>query len=256
MALSSKDKTRLYHDLGTMLKSGFHLDRAIDLMLGQNPSAGRRVWLEGLRDGLAGGGSVSEALQKKPSGSSQLEVGLLAAGERGGRLDEACAHLAEYFELRQQSVSKALGALVYPLIVVHFAMVVPDFSKVVTGGLGAGFAGIPLRLAVLWSLIAVVVAVAVMWSRAATRSVEADRLLGLVPLVGAVRRHWALARFSQVMHTSLLAALKVSEALRLAGGASQSAVLDAGRAECGAEDRGRREFLGLPPEGRRVPVPV
>jgi len=228
MALSSKDKARLYHDLGTLLKSGFHLDRAIDLMLGQNPSAGRRAWLEGLREGLAGGSSVSEALQKKPSGSSRLEVGLLAAGERGGRLDEACAHLAEYFELRQQSVSKALGALVYPVIVVHFAMVVPDFSKVVTGGLGAGFAGIPLRLAVLWSLIAAVVAAAVMWSRAATRSVQADRMLGRVPLAGAVRRHWGLARFSQVMHISLLAALKVSEALRLAGGASQSAVLDEG----------------------------
>lgn len=211
-----------------MLKSGFHLDRAIDLMLGQHPSAGRRAWLEGLRDGLAGGSGVSEALRKKPSGSSQLEVGLLAAGERGGRLDEACAHLAEYYELRQQSVSKALGALVYPLIVAHVAVVVPDFSRAIIGGLGAGFAGIPQRILVLWGLIAVAVGAAVLWFRAATRSVQADRLLGMVPLAGAVRRHWGLARFSQVMHSSLLAALKMSEALRLAGGASQSAVLDEG----------------------------
>ncbi len=228
MALSSKDKTRLYHDLGTLLKSGFHLDRGIELMLGQNPSAGRRAWLEALREGLAGGSSVTEALQKKSSGSSSLEIGLLVAGERGGRLDEACAHLAEYFELRRQSASKALGALVYPLILVHFAVVVPDFSKVVIGGLGAGFAGIPLRLALLWSLIALVVAGAVLWSRAATRAVTADRLLNLVPLAGSVRRHWALARFSQVMRTCLLAGLKMAESLRLAGGASQSAVLDEG----------------------------
>lgn len=226
MALSSKDKSRLYHDLGTMLKSGFHLDRAIDLMLGQNPSAGRRAWLEGLRDGLAGGSGVSEAFRKKPSGSSELEIGLLAAGERGGCLGEACTHLAEYFELRQQSVSKALGALVYPLIVAHLAVVVPDFSKVMAGGLGAGFSGIPQRLALLWGLIGVGFAAALMWSRAATRSVQADRMLGLVPLAGPVRRHWGLARFSQVMRTSLLAALNMSEALRLAGGASQSAVLD------------------------------
>lgn len=228
MALSSKDKIELYHDLGTMLQSGFHLDRGIELMLGQNPSAGRREWLQSLRDGLAGGSSVTEALEKRPCGSSPLEIGLLAAGERGGRLGEACAHLAEYFELRQQSVRKALGALVYPLIVVHFAIVVPDFSKVVTGGLGAGFAGIPLRLAVLWILLAALAASIVLWSRAAARSVQADRLLGLVPLAGAVRQHWALARFCQVMRTGLLAALKVSESLRLAGGASQSAQMDEG----------------------------
>ena len=35
-----------------------------------------------------------------------------------------------------------------------------------------------------------------------------------------------MARFCQVMHTSLLAALKMSESLRLAGGASRSAELD------------------------------
>ena len=228
MALSSKDKTRLYHDLGTLLKSGFHLDRGIDLLLGQNPSAGRRAWLEGLRQGLSEGRSVAGSLEYRPSGSSELEIGLLAAGERGGRLDEACAELVKYFAVRHQSASKALGALVYPLILVHFAIVVPDFSKVINGGLSAGFAGIPLRLAVLWSLIAVAAAVALLWSRAAASSVAADRLLRRMPLVGSVRRHWALARFSQVMHTSLLAALKMSEALRLAGGASRSAVLNEG----------------------------
>src|SRR4029079_8819390 len=102
MALSSKDKARLYHDLGTMLQSGFHLDRGIELLLGQKPSASRRVWLEGLKRGLAGGGSVAESLERNPSGSSALELRLIAAGEHGGRLAEACEHLAKYFELRHQ----------------------------------------------------------------------------------------------------------------------------------------------------------
>lgn len=224
MPLSSREKARLYHDLGTLLKSGFHLDRGLELMLGQDSSAARRNWLESLAKGLAAGHGMTEALQKNPSGSSELEIGLLAAGERGGRLDEACAHLAAYFELRQQSLSKAVGALVYPLIVAHLAVLVPDFSKVVAGGLGAGFSGIPLRLAVLWGGIALVIVVSYFWLKTATRSASADRCLGKVPLAGVVRRHWALARFSQVMQTCLLAALKFPDALRLAGGASQSAM--------------------------------
>jgi type II secretory pathway component PulF len=235
MALSSKDKARLYHDLGTMLQSGFHLDRGIELLLGQKPSAGRRAWLEGLKQGLAGGSGVAQALERRPSGSSALELRLLAAGEHGGRLGEACAHLAKYFELRHQSVSKAVGALIYPLIIVHFAILVPDLSKVVTGGLHSGFSGIPGRLLVLWGLIGLVAFLAKSLLQAATRSVAADRVLRMVPLAGGVVRHWALARFSQVMHIGLLAAMKVSDSVRLAGGASQSAVLEAGARDAAAQ---------------------
>ena len=240
MALSSKDKARLYHDLGTMLQSGFHVDRGIELLLGQEPSAGRRAWLEGLKEGLAAGGGVAQALERRPSGSAALELRLLEAGERGGRLAEACEHLAGYFELRQQSVSKAWGALVYPLIIVHLAVLVPDLSKVAASGLRSGFSGIPLRLLVLWGLIALAVFLAQSLLQAATRSATADRWLRMVPLAGGVLRHWALARFSQVMHIGLLAALKISDSLRLAGGASQSAVLDAGARDAAARvEQGR-----------------
>jgi type II secretory pathway component PulF len=54
------------------------------------------------------------------------------------------------------------------------------------------------------------------------RSAVADRLLGRIPLLGKVRQHWALARFSQVSHAGLLAAMRLSEVTRMAGEASQS----------------------------------
>lgn len=229
MSLSSKDKARLYHDLGTMLQSGFHLDRGVELLLSQNPSRGARQWLEGLQLGLQEQLSVAEAVRQHSQETSELETGLIEAGERGGRLDEACQHLAEYFELRQRSVSKAMGALVYPIILAHLGALFPDISKMMLGGgVGAGFAGVPMRLAILWIILSTVMLSALTLSRLAGTSQLADRILGLVPLVGSIRRHWALARFSQVMRTGLLASLKISEALRLAGAATQSAVMKAG----------------------------
>ena len=230
MSLSSKDKARLYHELGTMLASGFHLDRTTELLLGQNPSASRRAWLEGLRKGLEEKLGVHEALKNHCAGlTSDLELGLIAAGERGGRLDEACTRLSEYFALRQQSVARAKGAMMYPLLLAHAGVLFPDLSQAMLGnGLGAAFSGIPQRLAVLWIILGGIALLAWFCLRAAHKSVAVDGVLRALPLTGAIRGHWALARFSQVMRTCLLAALRISDSLRFAGAATQSAVLENG----------------------------
>jgi type II secretory pathway component PulF len=225
--MSLAEKARIYHDFGTLLKSGFHLDRAVELMLGQNPSTGRRNWLLALRQGLAEKLSVSQALASHGGGTvTELELGLIEAGERGGRLEDSCSHLAEYFELRKKSLSKASGALIYPLILAHMGALVPDLSKAMSGeGLAGAFGGAPWRILGLWVVLAVVATGAIVWLKMAATSEAADRLLAALPLVGGSRQHWALARFTQVLRTCLMASLKMSESLRLAGGASQSAVL-------------------------------
>jgi type II secretory pathway component PulF len=52
-----------------------------------------------------------------------------------------------------------------------------------------------------------------------------DHLLQHVPLLGPARRHWALARFTRIAHSGLLAALPPQEWLQLAADASDSAIL-------------------------------
>jgi type II secretory pathway component PulF len=235
----SADKARLYHDFGTLLRSGFHLDRAVDMLLGQNPSSERRSWLLGLRQGLAEKLTVSGSLAKHGAGHvSDLELGLIEAGERGGRLEESCDHLAEYFELRQKSISKAIGALIYPLILAHLGALVPDLSRALGGeGLAGAFGGAPWRILGLWIILGVLFLIAITWLKIARTSESADRLMGAIPLVDATRRHWALARFAQVMRTGLMASLRISEVLELAGAASQSAVLRASASRASVQVR-------------------
>ena len=48
----------------------------------------------------------------------------------------------------------------------------------------------------------------------------------MLPLIGSTRRHWALARFCQVFQTGLLASMKMTESLKLAGAATQSALMN------------------------------
>jgi type II secretory pathway component PulF len=224
--MTTRQRAQIFHEMGKLLRAGVHMDRSVDLLLEQRPAAPVRSWLEGLRQGLAARLSVAEAVTKNGS-TRPLEASLLSAGEKGGKLEDAFDHLARYYELRQRSRDKAIGALIYPFILLHLGLFVPDFGGIMQGkGLGGLIPDFVGRLLVAWVLILGVVIGSVMVLKAAAKSTAMDGLLNSIPLVGGVRRHWAMARFCQVFQTCLLAALRISDTLRLAGDASQSAVLD------------------------------
>jgi type II secretory pathway component PulF len=204
------------------------VDRSVDLLLEQRPVASMRLWLEGLRRGLAAHLSIAESV-KQHTESIPMEVSLLAAGERGGRLEAAFEHLARYYELRQKSRDKAIGALVYPVILLHFGLIVPELPQIILGDGGLG--RIVLHLAIAWALLFGIGFGAMAAVKFAATSPAVDGVLNRIPLIGGVRRHWSLARFCQVFHTGLLAAFQMTETLKMAGTASQSAVL----AEAGKE---------------------
>ena len=224
--MTIRQRAHLFHQMGKLLRAGVHVDRSVDLLLEQRPASPVRTWLVGLKRGLTERLSVADAVARNGSNRS-LESSLLAAGERGGRLEESFDHLARYYEIRQKSRSKALGALVYPLILLHLGLMVPDLGGLMRGaGLESMIPDFVKRLVVAWTILLGLWVLLTLALKAAASSAGVDRLLNMMPLVGGVRRHWALARYCQVFQTGLLAALRVSDTLKLAGGASQSAVLD------------------------------
>lgn len=238
------EKAELFRELAKLVGSDFHLDRALELLLGQKAGSGRQAWLAALQRGLGEGLGVAESLRVHGGAAVDgLEIALLAAGERSGRLAPVLEHLARYHAAVAEAEKKARRALIYPLLLLHVAIVLPEIPGALQAGTGAaGFAaGLLLRLGLLWGAL---LGVGWLWRRASRRAVEEpglDRLLGQLPLLGASRRHWAQARFCQVFHAGLLAALRPSDCCRLAGEAAQSGALRAG-----AEVAARRVEAGEP----------
>lgn len=226
--MTTKQRAQLYHEFAKLLGAGMHLDRSVDLLLEQGPPASMRSYLNGIKQGLSERLSLTESVARHNAGIvTPLEISLLDAGEKGGRLEASCEHLAHYFELRQKSRDKAIGALIYPVLLLHVGALFPDFTRMWNGGgLQDYLMQTGGRLLIIWTALALL---GVAWwfvLKLAAQSPAVDRLLGTIPLVGGARRHWALARFCQVFQTGLLAALRISEILRMAGKASQSAVLE------------------------------
>ncbi len=237
--MTAEDKATLYRELAKLIGADFHFDRSIKLLLGQNPPAARRQFLEGMERGLARGVGVAAAIESENKALvTGMEIALVTAGERSGRMAETFEHLAGYFATLDDAMRAARGALVYPLILVHLAVVLPELPAAFAGQNASGFfVAVLSRLGVLWLAILVVAWAWRALSAAAVSSVAADRVLRRLPFIGATRAHWALARLAQVFHAGLLAALRVSEITRIAGEASQSGQMREGaeRAADGVE---------------------
>lgn len=223
------EKALLYRELAKLVGANFHLDRSLELLLKQQTSHARRTWLQGLQLGLKEGKSVASSITEHCGAfSDALEFALIDAGERSGRLGDAFSHLSRYFEAWNMGVKQAIGAMIYPLVLAHLGIVLPELPTFVTAtmedkpySLGSIF----MPLAILWLIL---LSLFLLWrwlSRLGAESAAVDRWLGCIPLIGSVRRHWALARFSQVFHACLLASMRMTETMELAGSASHSGLL-------------------------------
>jgi len=234
--MKARDKAALYRELAKLTEADFHLDRSLSLLLSQKPSREKREYLEGMQRGLSAGQSVAEAItQNNAALVTPLETSLIEAGERSGKLASAFNHLARYFAATDGAARQARGAMIYPLILLHLAILLPELPAFIVAQPGGNpMPRVLTAIGLLWGLL---LAGGWAWrwlSQRAGSSAGMDRVLNAVPFIGATRRHWALARFAQVFHSCLLAALRMSETTLIAGNASQSgqlrtASLDAAR---------------------------
>ena len=225
--MTHSEKATLYRELAKLTDADFHLDRSLAFLLGQKPSPQKRAFLEGLKRGLESGQSIAESIQTHNAALvGGLEISLIEAGERSGKLANAFNHLTRYFSAMDGAKRQASQALIYPLILLHLAIFLPELPAIIV----AQEEDHPLRRMVL-ALIGLWVtlfALTALWrwlTQKATESATVDAWLNRVPFVGTARQHWALARFTQVAHACLLAAINMSETIRISGNASQSGVL-------------------------------
>jgi type II secretory pathway component PulF len=221
-------RAHIYNEFAKLVGAGFGIDKAAEAVLAQNPPRGLAAFAGSVKDGLDAGKSIAESVADAPLPISPLESRLIAAAEKGGRVEDGFAHLAHYFEIVDRNAQRIRTGLVYPVILLHLAVVLPAIPAAVAGGGWRGFATtVAVQLVVLYIAAAIG---AVVFRRLAARAQTdpaPDRLLNRIPLVGAARRNSALSRFCKVFEIFVLAGQRTSEATSAAGQASGSGVLQA-----------------------------
>ena len=212
----------LTRELATLLRAGLPLDRALELLITLAPSLPVAVMLQGIRDEVRGGKSLSQALDARREVFSRFYVNIVRAGEAGGALGTVLARLAETMERSKELRDSVRSALIYPTILVFVAVasvmvllvfVVPQFQ---TTFAQAGKAlPIPTQIVIVagtflrdwWWAVIPAAALAVLWFRRrgrtpAVRRMRDTRMLRM-PLVGDLIAKVEIARFARTLATLL-----------------------------------------------------
>ncbi|WP_029246821.1 type II secretion system F family protein [Schlesneria paludicola] len=117
-------------DLATLLSTGIGLVDALDTICLQY--TGRfRLALQTLRERVAGGSNLSEAMQLDPEVFDELTVQMVRVGENAGTLDTVLDRLADFRERYLQFKDRVTTALIYPAIIVLLAFSVSIFLMTV-----------------------------------------------------------------------------------------------------------------------------
>ena len=226
--------TGLLQELATLLAAGIALLEALDTIQRQHTGRLQQAILL-LRDHVAAGGNLAEAMKLQPELFDDLCVNIVSVGENSGTLDQALQRLVEFRRRSAGLKNRVASALMYPFIVMFVGIgvslflmtyVVPNvLSVLVDTGKELPFATVVIKtmsdllLGWWWALLlgggglfAAVSAVL----RTERGRMAWHRLQLKLPLFGELIRKQAIARMAMVMATLLRSDMVFIRAVQIA----------------------------------------
>ena len=202
-------RSRVYFSLATTLDAGLPLPASLQSAVGASapwPSVGRD-----LAQRIESGESLSRAMQTRPDTFSPIEIRLVEAGERSGRLPDALGRLGKSFEHRAQARGRLIWGLAYPLLLLHAAIFLPSLPLLVSSGLASFLGSVVPQLVALYGLAAGL--------SFALPHLARHRSGLRLPVLGPWARQRATADYAFVLGSLVSAGGSLPEALRFAADA-------------------------------------
>jgi type IV pilus assembly protein PilC len=134
-----KQLTTFTRQLSILQDAGLPILRSLRILQNQAANGQLRNALIDVCDEIEGGATLSEAMAKSPKAFDRLYVNMIKAGEAGGALEVILQRLAEFQERALDLRRKVKGAMIYPIVVITFAVailtfimlkIVPEFRKI------------------------------------------------------------------------------------------------------------------------------
>ena len=230
-------------ELSTLLASGIPLLEALDSLIAQHQRGFKESLLQ-LRERVAAGSSLAEAMREQPQVYDELSLHMVEVGENSGTLDTVLDQLANFSERYLQLKDRVTSALFYPVVVFLLSMGVGMFLMTVVvpmlldNLLEAG-KSIPWPTRVLktmsdtltgygW-LIALVALLAIALFMAVLQTAQGrdlwHRFVLRIPLIGNMAVKQEISRMSLIVSTLLRSGIVLVSALEIAGRAAKNNVV-------------------------------
>jgi general secretion pathway protein F len=258
----------IYEQLADLLNAGVPLMRSLEVLAKQasSPTLGRVI--EEVREDVAGGDSLAEALGKHPQAFNPLHVSMVRAGEKGGFLEEVLSRLSEFVTRADELKNKFIGALMYPAILmtvllgavaVIMGFVVPRIRPMIAGQT------LPLPTKIVFGItdlfgthylmiggILLIVIIAVIGFMQSERGKQAYAHLQLKAWgIGPIFTMVALCRFCRILGTLLHNGIPIIQSLEIAKDSAGNQIL-ADAIHKAADNVRHGEALTAPLEASRL----
>ncbi|ENM5750263.1 type II secretion system inner membrane protein GspF [Vibrio mimicus] len=233
--ISTPDLALITRQLATLVQSGMPLEECLRAVAEQSEKPRIRTMLVAVRAKVTEGYTLSDSLGDYPHVFDELFRSMVAAGEKSGHLDSVLERLADYAENRQKMRSKLQQAMIYPVVLVVFAVGIVAFllaavvPKIVGQFVQMGQA-LPASTQFLldasdflqnwgiWLLIGLMLAVSlVRW--ALTKPdirLNWDRRVIHLPVIGKIARGLNTARFARTLSICTSSAIPILDGMRVA----------------------------------------
>lgn len=266
--VSSSKVGVLYEQLADLLRAGVPVLRALSVLSKQASAPALKIVLREVHDGVAGGDTLADAMDKHPHAFQTLHVSMIRAGEKGGFLEDVLTRLSEFVARQDELRNKFIGSLIYPCVLLLggiaavtllMIIVVPRIRDLLSAQ------DLPLASIIVFAvsdliaahymamggvLLVVVLGVYAFFQSQVGRDVMAFLQLH-TPGFGKIYTMVALCRFCRIFGTLLANGIPMLHALRIARDATGNKILGAA-IDRAVESVSKGELLATPLAASRV----
>ena len=122
--ISTSDLALITRQLATLIQSALPVEAAVMAVAEQCEKPRLKKMLMAVRSKVVEGYTLADGLAEFPHVFDNLYRAMVSAGEKSGHLDQVLNRLADYTEQRQHMRSQITQAMVYPIILVIFAVAI------------------------------------------------------------------------------------------------------------------------------------
>jgi type IV pilus assembly protein PilC len=244
--VNAKDLAVASRQLATMVTSGMSIMRALQVLETQSESKLLKETIGAVRRDVEAGLLLSDAMGRHPRVFGPLYVAMVRAGETGGVLEECLMRVADQLEKDAALRRQVRAAMVYPTIVITFAVTVllalVAFLIPVFVGVFKQFPGkLPALTQFMvnfshlvthqWYLLILFLIAAVGGFIAMKRNQRAhdawDAFKLRIPMkIGEVVQKVAIARWSRTLSALTSAGVPIMQAIEITGKTAGNAVIE------------------------------
>lgn len=232
-----KEKAYFFELLGTLLRAGIPLNRALKILTGKTENPRLRRIIATLSYEIEHGRPLSASFDHFPETFEETERGVTRSAEAVGNLEQMLLKTADNLDRRAELIMKLVSAAIYPALVlvalivgiaVMFIFVVPKIRDIFTGSA----LELPLPTQILlglsefvehqWWLVAIIVIFAIVGWHLYTHSEDGhfawDFRKLRIPVLGALFRKIFVLRFVGTLGLLVESGLPINQALAFVAG--------------------------------------